>query len=94
MSSTEKRSAGATGSYRAAAPASQVCPLQVSAHGTGAGLPPVDEQVVALTLVTPGQGILRLSLQVLYRHWPSFQPSGTNSTAAVCLAGLPCSSRG
>lgn len=26
---------------------------QVSAHGTGAGIPPVDEQVVSLKLVTP-----------------------------------------
>lgn len=38
--------------------------MQVSAHGTGAGLPPVDEQVVALKLVTPGEGTLNLSLQV------------------------------
>eukprot|EP00884_Botryococcus_braunii_P015251 jgi/Botrbrau1/2409/Bobra.0395s0038.1 len=29
--------------------------IQVSAHGTGAGIPPVDEQVVALKLVTPGR---------------------------------------
>jgi len=28
---------------------------QVGAHGTGAAIPPVDETVVALTLVTPGQ---------------------------------------
>ncbi|KAJ1473245.1 hypothetical protein T484DRAFT_1637252, partial [Baffinella frigidus] len=34
--------------------------IQVSAHGSGAALPPVDEQVVGLTLVTPGQGTLRL----------------------------------
>lgn len=34
---------------------------QVGAHGTGAGLPPVDEQVVALKLVTPGRGTLALS---------------------------------
>lgn len=30
-------------------------PPQVSAHGTGATIPPVDEQVVSLRLVTPGQ---------------------------------------
>ena len=28
---------------------------QVGAHGTGAAIPPVDETVVAMTLVTPGQ---------------------------------------
>ena len=39
-----------------------VVDLQVSAHGTGAGIPPVDEQAVALTLVTPGQGTLELSV--------------------------------
>jgi len=35
--------------------------MQVSAHGTGATLPPVDEQVVGLKLVTPGQGTISLS---------------------------------
>ncbi|EDQ86918.1 uncharacterized protein MONBRDRAFT_38173 [Monosiga brevicollis MX1] len=34
---------------------------QVGAHGTGARLPPVDAQVVALTLVTPNCGTLQLS---------------------------------
>ncbi len=34
---------------------------QVGAHGSGARIPPMDEQVVALTLVTPGRGTLRLS---------------------------------
>ena len=34
---------------------------QVGAHGTGAKLPPVDEQVVSLKLVTPGKGTLDLS---------------------------------
>eukprot|EP01026_Neomeris_dumetosa_P031392 TRINITY_DN24904_c0_g1_i1.p1 TRINITY_DN24904_c0_g1~~TRINITY_DN24904_c0_g1_i1.p1 ORF type:complete len:658 (-),score=88.13 TRINITY_DN24904_c0_g1_i1:404-2377(-) len=33
---------------------------QVGAHGTGAGIPPVDEQVVALKLMTPGRGMLTL----------------------------------
>lgn len=33
---------------------------QVSAHGTGARIPPVDEMVTAMTLVTPGKGTLRL----------------------------------
>ena len=31
-------------------------PMQVSAHGTGAKLPPVDEQVVALRIASPGSG--------------------------------------
>jgi hypothetical protein len=34
---------------------------QVSAHGTGAAIPPVDEQVVALKLVTPALGTIELS---------------------------------
>eukprot|EP00887_Chlorella_sp_A99_P007279 scaffold2.g7279.t1 len=34
---------------------------QVSAHGSGAAIPPVDETVVAMTLVTPGVGTLRLA---------------------------------
>jgi L-galactono-1,4-lactone dehydrogenase len=33
---------------------------QVSAHGTGARIPPADEQVVALRLVTPAKGTLDL----------------------------------
>lgn len=34
---------------------------QVSAHGTGARIPPVDEMVTKMTLVTPAQGTLNLS---------------------------------
>lgn len=34
---------------------------QVSAHGTGAGIPPVDEQVLSIKLVTPAAGVLELS---------------------------------
>jgi L-galactono-1,4-lactone dehydrogenase len=34
---------------------------QVSAHGTGAALPPVDETIVAMKLVTPAEGTLELS---------------------------------
>lgn len=34
---------------------------QVSAHGTGALIPPVDEQVVAMKLVTPALGTIELS---------------------------------
>lgn len=36
---------------------------QVGAHGTGAALPPVDEQVVSLKLVTPAKGTLDLSAE-------------------------------
>lgn len=36
---------------------------QVGAHGTGAALPPVDEQVVSLKLVTPAKGTLELSAE-------------------------------
>lgn len=35
--------------------------IQVSAHGTGAGIPPVDETVVGLKLVTPGEGTIELT---------------------------------
>lgn len=34
---------------------------QVSAHGTGATIPPVDMQVVRLKLVTPAEGSIELS---------------------------------
>lgn len=34
---------------------------QVGAHGSGAAIPPVDEQVVSLKLVTPAKGTLELS---------------------------------
>ena len=34
---------------------------QVGAHGTGATIPPLDETVCDLTLVTPGKGTIRLS---------------------------------
>lgn len=35
--------------------------FQVGAHGTGARIPPVDEQVVAMKLVTPNLGTIELS---------------------------------
>ena len=34
---------------------------QVGAHGTGAKIPPVDETVVGMKLVTPARGVLALS---------------------------------
>nr|CAD1817217.1 unnamed protein product [Ananas comosus var. bracteatus] len=35
--------------------------IQVGAHGTGARLPPIDEQVVSMKLVTPAKGTIELS---------------------------------
>ncbi|KAG9140955.1 hypothetical protein Leryth_010468 [Lithospermum erythrorhizon] len=35
--------------------------IQVGAHGTGARLPPIDEQVVSMKLVTPGKGTIEVS---------------------------------
>ncbi|KAK7392974.1 hypothetical protein VNO78_21424 [Psophocarpus tetragonolobus] len=35
--------------------------IQVGAHGTGATLPPIDEQVIAMKLVTPAKGIIEIS---------------------------------
>ncbi|KAJ1382132.1 L-gulonolactone/D-arabinono-1,4-lactone oxidase [Sesbania bispinosa] len=35
--------------------------IQVGAHGTGARLPPIDEQVIALKLVTPAKGTIEVS---------------------------------
>ncbi|KAK4281958.1 hypothetical protein QN277_013396 [Acacia crassicarpa] len=35
--------------------------IQVGAHGTGARLPPIDEQVISMKLVTPGKGTIEIS---------------------------------
>lgn len=35
--------------------------VQAGAHGTGAGIPPVDAQVVGMKLVTPAEGVLDLT---------------------------------
>ncbi|XP_074559417.1 L-galactono-1,4-lactone dehydrogenase 1, mitochondrial [Curcuma longa] len=35
--------------------------IQVGAHGTGARLPPIDEQVVSMKLVTPAKGTIEVS---------------------------------
>ncbi|KAL6530527.1 hypothetical protein OROMI_028416 [Orobanche minor] len=35
--------------------------VQVGAHGTGARLPPIDEQVISMKLVTPGKGTIEVS---------------------------------
>lgn len=35
--------------------------IQVGAHGTGASLPPIDEQVISMKLVTPAKGTIEIS---------------------------------
>ena len=35
----------------------------MGAHGTGCSIPPVEEQVVSMRLVTPGMGVVQLSSQ-------------------------------
>ncbi|PON67430.1 Galactonolactone dehydrogenase [Trema orientale] len=35
--------------------------IQVGAHGTGARLPPIDEQIISMKLVTPAKGIIEVS---------------------------------
>ena len=35
--------------------------IQVGAHGTGAGIPPVDQTVVSMKIVTPSRGTITLS---------------------------------
>lgn len=35
--------------------------FQVGAHGTGAKLPPIDEQVISMKLVTPTKGTIEVS---------------------------------
>ncbi|CAI9782828.1 unnamed protein product [Fraxinus pennsylvanica] len=35
--------------------------VQIGAHGTGAGLPPIDEQVISMKLVTPAKGTIEIS---------------------------------
>jgi L-galactono-1,4-lactone dehydrogenase len=37
--------------------------IQVGAHGTGASIPPVDEQVVRMTLISPALGPIELSAE-------------------------------
>ncbi|PKA48704.1 L-galactono-1,4-lactone dehydrogenase 2, mitochondrial [Apostasia shenzhenica] len=44
--------------------------IQVGAHGTGARLPPIDEQIISMKLVTPGKGTMEVSrekdLEIFY----------------------------
>ena len=37
------------------------CLDQIGAHGTGAKIPPVDEQVISMRMITPGMGTIELS---------------------------------
>ncbi|KAK8688992.1 hypothetical protein V6N13_087723 [Hibiscus sabdariffa] len=42
--------------------------MKVGAHGTGAKLPPIDEQIVSMKLVTPAKGTKRKTLNELVEH--------------------------
>jgi L-galactono-1,4-lactone dehydrogenase len=54
--------------------------FQVGAHGTGAFIPTVEEQVVELTIVTPSQGIIHLNR--------TSGSSGNNIMFSACNLGL------
>lgn len=47
------------GNSKALIPLNSNC--QVGAHGTGARLPPIDEQVISMKLVTPAKGTIEIS---------------------------------
>ena len=49
--------------------------MQVGAHGTGASIPPVDEQVVSMKLVTPALGTLELSRVSIHVAWTAVRHS-------------------
>ncbi len=44
-----------------APPGSHYCVSQVGAHGTGATIPPMDEQITSMKIVTPALGTIELS---------------------------------
>ena len=52
--------------------------LQVGAHGTGALIPPVDEQIIRMKLITPAKGAIELSKE---KNGDLFQ---------LCKVGLGC----
>ncbi len=64
---------------------------QVGSHGSGATIPPVDEQVVSMKLVTPAKGCLELS-QVISCPALLLLPRPVHETAltAVHNASLVC----
>lgn len=61
--------------------------LQVGAHGTGASIPPVDEQVVAMRLVTPGAGTLTLSSRWVDAVQHCTVPAAAAAYVFSCLTG-------
>ena len=72
---------------------------QVGSHGSGATIPPVDEQVVSMKLVTPAQGCLELSqvmpcpARMMYMARMKFVASGSMYALwAACGLGPICSS--
>ena len=58
---------------------------QVSAHGTGARIPPVDEQIVALKLVTPAGGVLELDSKDGDLYHMAKVREERESMCAVCI---------
>mmetsp|Transcript_19845 Transcript_19845/g.36807 ORF Transcript_19845/g.36807 Transcript_19845/m.36807 type:complete len:597 (-) Transcript_19845:548-2338(-) len=63
--------------------------IQVGAHGTGATLPPVDEQVVELKVVTPGLGTITLSKEK-HPEWFKFVKVGLGCFGIVTQVTLQC----
>ena len=63
--------------------------VQVGAHGTGATIPPVDEQVIAFKLVTPGEGTLEVTAET---HPELFRASrvGLGSCGVMAEVTLQC----
>jgi len=62
---------------------------QVGAHGTGARIPPVEEQILELEIVTPAQGIQKLS-KTQNPEWFNMVKCGLGSFGVVISALLQC----
>lgn len=63
--------------------------LQTGAHGTGARLPPVEEQVVRMKLATPAKGTLELSRESNPRLF-DFAKCGLGMLGIVTELTLQC----
>ena len=64
---------------------------QVSAHGTGTSLPPVDEMILHLQIATPTEGILNLSAsdtEYLHSRSNSIHSDVNNQLFHLCKVGL------
>ena len=59
--------------------------IQVGAHGTGATIPPVDEQVVSMKLVTPACGTVELS-EVRHHFLPALLDAADSDNIYGALA--------